>query len=116
LRGIAASGVLLYHLSVVSMMMLEAYRATSPFWLRHLFGLGSQGVTLFFVLSGFVIAHSLRHDSLSLQSLARFILRRQVRLDPPYWANALRSSRQGESGHSPAQHTLGSAVPPIREA
>jgi peptidoglycan/LPS O-acetylase OafA/YrhL len=43
------------------------------------------GVQIFFVLSGFVIAHSLRDDPLTGKSLGNFILRRQLRLDPTYW-------------------------------
>ena len=47
---------------------------------------GYLGVNVFFVLSGFVIAHSLGNSRYSLRFLGRFVLRRQVRLAPPYWA------------------------------
>lgn len=85
LRGLAAGGVVLHHL-FFSSVMVTVYQGTSPSWVRDLFQVGAHGVEIFFVLSGFVIAHSLRNNDLSLASLGRFILRRQVRLDPPYWA------------------------------
>ena len=47
--------------------------------------LGSLGVPVFFVLSGFVIAYSLRGRVVTLPLMLRFIVRRSVRLDPPYW-------------------------------
>lgn len=46
---------------------------------------GDLGVDIFFVLSGFVIAHSIRHGLFSLSYLGRFALRRSIRLDPPFW-------------------------------
>lgn len=85
LRGLAAASVVLHHL-FFSSVMVTVYEAVSPFFVRVLFQAGAHGVEIFFVLSGFVIAHSLRNNELSLGELGRFILRRQVRLDPPYWA------------------------------
>jgi peptidoglycan/LPS O-acetylase OafA/YrhL len=59
-----------------------------PAGLAHAtFGYGSAGVAVFFVLSGFVIAHSLEGVRMTLAELGRFTLRRSVRLDPPYWAS-----------------------------
>jgi peptidoglycan/LPS O-acetylase OafA/YrhL len=46
---------------------------------------GGRGVQLFFVISGFVIAYSLRDATRQSFSLKTFILRRAIRLDPPYW-------------------------------
>lgn len=57
---------------------------TLPLILRMFCSYGCYGVNVFFVLSGFVIAHSLRQMS-TKQDFAKFILRRQLRLDPPYW-------------------------------
>ncbi|BCM89882.1 hypothetical protein IAD21_01732 [Abditibacteriota bacterium] len=85
MRGVAAAAVVLHHL-FFSSVMVTVYQAVSPFFVRVLFQAGAHGVEIFFVLSGFVIAHSLRNNPLSLASLGQFILRRQVRLDPPYWA------------------------------
>lgn len=47
---------------------------------------GYLGVEVFFVLSGFVIAHSIRNAEPSWSYLGRFALRRSIRLDPPLWA------------------------------
>ena len=41
---------------------------------------------MFFALSGFVIAHSVHGDRVTWPFLGRFMLRRAIRLDPPYWA------------------------------
>lgn len=51
------------------------------------FDSGHFGVAIFFALSGFVIAHSLSDTLTNVSSFGRFILRRSVRLDPPYWAS-----------------------------
>ena len=57
-----------------------------PDWIEAISRFGSNGVPVFFVLSGFVIAYSLRSNPLTRASVGQFILRRQFRLDPPYWA------------------------------
>ncbi len=46
---------------------------------------GTLGVQVFFVLSGFVIAYSLRATRMTARAFGRFVARRSVRLDPPYW-------------------------------
>lgn len=74
LRGVAATGVALSHL----VWLL-------PSWL-HVFELGRLGVEVFFVISGFVMAYSLRDADISGSFIGRFALRRSIRLDPPYWA------------------------------
>ncbi len=47
---------------------------------------GRFGVQIFFVLSGFVIAHSVAAGAYSFAYLGRFVARRFVRLDLPYWS------------------------------
>jgi peptidoglycan/LPS O-acetylase OafA/YrhL len=47
---------------------------------------GAKGVDIFFVISGFVIALSVSKGAGTLRYFGRFILRRSIRLDPPYWA------------------------------
>ena len=47
---------------------------------------GNGGVPVFFVLSGFVIAHSLRHTVMYGPGFGNFMTRRLVRLSPPYYA------------------------------
>jgi peptidoglycan/LPS O-acetylase OafA/YrhL len=51
------------------------------------FDAGHYGVAIFFALSGFVIAHSIRDAEVNGRYLGRFALRRSIRLDPPYWAS-----------------------------
>lgn len=47
---------------------------------------GRYGVPVFFVISGFVICYSLRNTPITWSTSGRFILRRSLRLDPPYWS------------------------------
>ena len=47
---------------------------------------GWLGVQVFFAISGFVIAHSVGSSRITPGYVGNFILRRSVRLDPPYWA------------------------------
>ena len=84
LRGIAALAVLVYHFYYNS-PYLATFDAILPRWLGWLFGKGWMGVEIFFVISGFVIAHSLDKDRITPKYAAGFILRRSIRLDPPYW-------------------------------
>jgi peptidoglycan/LPS O-acetylase OafA/YrhL len=49
-------------------------------------------VQVFFVLSGFVIAFILRNERVTPVVFGRFLLRRVIRLDPPYWVAILLSS------------------------
>lgn len=83
LRGIAAMSVVIFHLAEghhVDQLMRSA-----PLWLVALVAHGNLGVAIFFVLSGFVIAHSLYGRNVTLSLAGRFMLRRSLRLDPPYW-------------------------------
>jgi peptidoglycan/LPS O-acetylase OafA/YrhL len=83
LRGLAAMAVVLYHAN-------EGKHITHlmeyvPSWARWPIENGHLGVAIFFVLSGFVIAHSLTNRHLSYPFVGRFLLRRYLRLAPPYW-------------------------------
>lgn len=83
-RGIAAVWVVLFH--IAEGRHIPGLLAALPHWLGYiLFGAGHFGVPIFFALSGFVIAHSLRGVQLSPRTFGRFVLRRSLRLDPPYW-------------------------------
>ncbi|HEX4794860.1 MAG TPA: acyltransferase [Humisphaera sp.] len=84
LRGIAAVSVMFCH-AVDSPVSAGLHRAL-PEGLLAMMLKGADGVIIFFVISGFVIAHSLRNVTLGPKGVGRFILRRQLRLDPPYWA------------------------------
>jgi peptidoglycan/LPS O-acetylase OafA/YrhL len=47
------------------------------------------GVYVFFVISGFVTAYSLRQAHINWSFLTTYAVRRSVRLDPPYWVAML---------------------------
>jgi peptidoglycan/LPS O-acetylase OafA/YrhL len=82
LRGIAAMAVVFYHFH-------EAITRSTDRWLPEaldvVFRRGYLGVDIFFVISGFVIAYSIRNGDFTPNYLFRFWLRRSIRLDPPYW-------------------------------
>ncbi|MGB3642225.1 MAG: acyltransferase [Rivularia sp. (in: cyanobacteria)] len=84
LRGIGAVWVVLYHISATR--RLVELTTILPDWLENIaFKWGSLGVAIFFVLSGFVIAHSLRTAFITPSYVGRFSLRRLIRLSPPYY-------------------------------
>ncbi|MFY8201788.1 MAG: acyltransferase family protein [Pirellula staleyi] len=84
LRGIAAMWVVLHHAYAGNHINNLAEKLPERVvW--SVFELGHFGVAIFFVLSGFVIAHSLRDAKVDGRYLGRFMLRRSIRLDPPYF-------------------------------
>ena len=83
LRGIAALMVVIGHLSQT---VDATYNAYLPALVDTILKAGHWGIEIFFVISGFVIAHSVRNGTWTFSYLARFGLRRSIRLDPPYWA------------------------------
>ncbi len=85
LRGIAALMVVLFHASTGRHIdgLLDAMPAPLRFFFVH----GDQGVTIFFVVSGFVIANTLIPLHVTPRVIGVFMLRRSIRLDPPYWAS-----------------------------
>ena len=85
LRGIAALMVLSHHL-LHNTHLEDTIRSILPGWLCAVFIFNMRGVEIFFVISGFVIAHSLTKVEPSIWGAGNFIVRRQLRLDPPYWA------------------------------
>ena len=86
LRGVAAMMVVLFHLHE---NLRPAVQTWFPPALSTLLLNGNLGVDVFFVLSGFVIAHSVSDGERSWRYLGRFGLRRSIRLDPPLWATIL---------------------------
>jgi len=90
LRGLAALSVMLFHFySKTTSPFNDELASSLPAWadpvLEHLF----SGVEVFFVLSGFVIAYSMRGSVATARYAGNFILRRSIRLDPPYWCGML---------------------------
>jgi peptidoglycan/LPS O-acetylase OafA/YrhL len=74
LRGAAALAVTWFH-------MTNTY---SLDWVRYSGFNGWLGVDMFFVISGFIIPYSLHRSKYKLAYFPRFLLRRLVRLEPPY--------------------------------
>ena len=83
LRGLAALAVVFFHLSG---NMNEVFYQALPSFIATIFQYGYLGVPVFFVLSGFVIAHAVVAKPISLSYVGVFVFRRSIRLDPPYWA------------------------------
>ena len=88
LRGIAAFSVACYHINRYGPLWEPASRFI-PGLLQFWFDLGWMGVQAFFVISGFVIAYSVRNARITPRYLANYVLRRSIRLDPPYWTTIL---------------------------
>lgn len=88
LRGIAALWVVLFH--AVLEDHLAHLTGVLPNWFVDIvFNWGGLGVAIFFVLSGFVIAHSIRNAKIDLTYFGHFSLRRFARLTPPYYVSII---------------------------
>ncbi|WP_219212843.1 acyltransferase family protein [Variovorax boronicumulans] len=74
IRGLAALSVCLCHFK----------HAFAPAVATLFSPLGDYGVFVFFVLSGFIIPRVLRKEGYRLANAGRFLLKRIVRLHPPY--------------------------------
>ena len=70
LRAVAALGVVIFHFGLMPAIAIP-------------FGVGAAGVDIFFVLSGFIIAHS------STRSPRHFVPHRLIRVIPAYWIATL---------------------------
>lgn len=84
LRGIAALAVVLYHINLVTLAHSASPVAKA---VNKAFSFGYLGVSIFFVISGFVIAASLARDVITFGYFGKFLLKRSIRLDPTYWAS-----------------------------
>lgn len=84
IRGIAALGVVIYHLSG---NLSPDLNQLFPDFLNLIFSYGYLGVPIFFVVSGFVISLSIRESRITLKYAGTFVLRRSFRLDLTYWAS-----------------------------
>jgi peptidoglycan/LPS O-acetylase OafA/YrhL len=88
LRGIAAFSVACYHITRYGPLP-EPAKEFIPRVLQIWFDHGWMGVQVFFVISGFVIAYSVRKARVTPGYLGNYALRRSIRLDPPYWTTIL---------------------------
>jgi peptidoglycan/LPS O-acetylase OafA/YrhL len=85
LRGLAATWVLLFHLSTGK--HINALKMQMPHWaVGAIFDAGHLGVAVFFVLSGFVMALTTSSTMFDGSVATRFVFRRLFRLTPPYYA------------------------------
>jgi peptidoglycan/LPS O-acetylase OafA/YrhL len=85
LRGLAALAVAAYHIERYGPLAEPASRLIAgP--LEEVIRHGWMGVQTFYVISGFVIAYSLREAWMTPAYLGNYAVRRSLRLDPPYWA------------------------------
>jgi peptidoglycan/LPS O-acetylase OafA/YrhL len=80
LRGIAALAVALYHFSINDRISWPPNIVTAGEF-------GKFGVQTFFVISGFILPYSLWKAQYRLRDSGRFLLKRVLRLDPPYLAS-----------------------------
>ncbi|HZY36391.1 MAG TPA: acyltransferase [Mucilaginibacter sp.] len=80
LRGLAALGVVFCHYgsSLISYPKLSS-----------IFNFGQTGVYVFFLVSGFIIVYSLIKSGYRPDQFFRFLLKRSIRIDPPYIATIL---------------------------
>jgi len=80
LRGIASLAVCLFHLTNGKEDFLP------PGFLKLAGSYGWLGVEVFFVISGFILPYALCRAEYRLRCFGMFLLKRIVRLDPPYIA------------------------------
>jgi peptidoglycan/LPS O-acetylase OafA/YrhL len=81
LRGLAAIFVVAHHMS---MAVVEELNRSADHFVHGLIAYGAVGVDIFFILSGFVIAMTLDRQQVTGRYAACFMVRRSLRLDPPY--------------------------------
>lgn len=80
MRGVASLMVTCHHFNGA----LGSDLAWLPVVVRHILDEGALGVQIFFVLSGYVIALSTEKLRACWSNVGRFVVRRGLRLDPPY--------------------------------
>ncbi len=78
--------VVLFHLHVAVSRTASGWLWAPLDWIARN---GFLGVDIFFVISGFVIALTVSKGAPTLSYFGRFIVRRSIRLDPPYWSAIL---------------------------
>lgn len=79
LRAVAAWSVCLFHFICTTVGFVNVNS-----WLYKIFYFGQYGVHLFFIISGMVIPWSLYRNSYHIKKLFSFLLKRLIRLEPPY--------------------------------
>ncbi|RYF48432.1 MAG: acyltransferase [Cytophagaceae bacterium] len=85
LRGVAAVWVMLHH-AFWGKHVEHLYKSLPSIVSNTVFLYGFFGVQIFFVLSGFIIAYSIRNKEVTPRFFRDFVIKRSIRLDPAYWA------------------------------
>jgi peptidoglycan/LPS O-acetylase OafA/YrhL len=88
LRGLAAVMVLGFHFYLGNPAH-EMLAQVLPGWLGSTLEHGYLGVEVFFVISGFVVAYSVRSKIITPAAIVEFMGQRSCRLAPPYWVAIL---------------------------
>jgi peptidoglycan/LPS O-acetylase OafA/YrhL len=101
LRGIAALGVVVYHL-VTGYGYVYGHDFYSPPVIRF----GAYGVHLFFIISGFVILMTIEYKARPRD----FVIARMSRLYPTYWTAVLLTCAMVAAGALPDQTVTGKQV------
>lgn len=82
LRAIAALAVCAIHFKINTGIALNKV-------IDYIIDNGHQGVTVFFVISGFILPLSLYRKGYKITDFFHFILKRSLRVDPPFWFSIL---------------------------
>src|ERR1700751_104439 len=102
-RGIAALWVAFYHFYGPVSHLYQRHLFIQP--IHYLLAHGNAGVDIFFVISGYVIAYSIRQKRITPRFFGLFMLRRSIRLEPTYWATiALAIAVLSLSNHLRPEH------------
>lgn len=80
LRGISALMVVMCHFGAE----LKNYPI-----LKKILHRGENGVQIFFFISGYIIIYSLISNRYTIQSFFRFLIKRSLRIDPPYFVSII---------------------------
>ena len=83
LRGLAALSVCLFHLALAQ----AGFPADESF-LKSVCNFGYLGVNVFFIISGFIIPVALSKSGYRVGNFPKFLAKRVIRIDPPYFAAA----------------------------
>lgn len=79
LRGVAALGVCLVHAQ-----LLTGFKSIVDI-VNQVLNQGQLGVQIFFIISGFILPLSLHKNKYNYTNFFRFIFKRSLRIDPPFW-------------------------------
>ncbi|MGZ3763046.1 MAG: acyltransferase family protein [Mucilaginibacter sp.] len=82
LRGVAAMLVCFIHINMFSSFHVSKY-------IDYVISNGGEGVIIFFVISGFILPYSLYVKDYKFDGFWRFLFKRSIRIDPPYWATII---------------------------